>query len=58
MSFQPTIPLSGVAGWRFLERTQPRQQAAFEKSPEVQRDVAYFEDKIASVTTAAAPISG
>jgi hypothetical protein len=53
MSFQPAIPLSGVAGWRFLERTQVRQQAAFEKSPEIQRDIAYFTAKIASVATAA-----
>jgi hypothetical protein len=53
VSFQPTIPLSGVAGWRFLERTQERQQAAFEKGPELKRDVAYFEDRIASVTSAA-----
>ena len=29
MSFQPTIPLPGIAGWRFLERTQASQQAAF-----------------------------
>jgi hypothetical protein len=53
VSFRPTIPLSGVAGWRFLERTQERQQAAFEKSPEIGREAAYFESRIASVTTAA-----
>ena len=35
MSFQPTIPLAGIAGWRFLERTQAAQQAAFEKGPEL-----------------------
>ncbi len=53
MSFQPTVPLAGIAGWRFLERTQTAQQAAFDKSPEVQRDVAYFEEKIGSITSAA-----
>jgi hypothetical protein len=53
MSFQPTIPLPGIAGWRFLERTQASQQAAFEKGPELARDIAYFEEKIAGVTTAA-----
>lgn len=53
MSFQPTIPLPGIAGWRFLERTQASQQAAFEKGSELTRDVAYFEEKIAGVTTAA-----
>ncbi len=53
MSFQPMIPLAGVAGWRFLERTQATQQAAFEKGPELKRDLAYFEANIGKVTTAA-----
>jgi hypothetical protein len=30
VSFQPTIPIGGLAGWRFLERTQASQRAAFE----------------------------
>ena len=50
MSFQPTIPLPGIAGWRFLERTQAAQQAAFEKGAELIRDIAYFEEKIAGAT--------
>jgi hypothetical protein len=53
MSFQPTIPLPGIAGWRFLERTQASQQAAFETGAELTRDIAYFEEKIAGITTAA-----
>lgn len=53
MSFQPVVPLAGIAGWRFLERTQAAQQAAFEKGPEVQRDVEYFQEKIGSITSAA-----
>ena len=53
MSYVPAIPLSGVAGWRFLERTSERQQAAFEKSATVKREIAYFEEKIGSVTSAA-----
>jgi hypothetical protein len=53
MSFQPTIPLPGIAGWRFLERTQATQQAAFDKGAELKRDIAYFEAKIGSVTSAA-----
>ncbi len=52
MSFAPVVPLAGIAGWRFLQRTQESQQAAFEKSAEVQRDVAYFTENIAKVTTA------
>jgi hypothetical protein len=53
MSFQPTIPLPGIAGWRFLERTQASQRAAFDKTPELQRDIAYFTEKIAGIATAA-----
>jgi hypothetical protein len=53
VAFTPTVPLAGIAGWRFLERTAERQQAAFEKSPEVARDVAYFAEKIGSIATAA-----
>ncbi len=53
MSFQPTIPLAGIAGWRFLERTQEAQKAAFEKGPALQREIAHFMEKIGSVTSAA-----
>jgi hypothetical protein len=53
MSYQPVVPLPGIAGWRFLERTQARQQAAFETGAALKREVAYFEEKIASVTSAA-----
>lgn len=53
MSFQPQVPLAGIAGWRFLERTQPAQQAAFEKGPQLAREIAYFEENIGKVETAA-----
>jgi Protein of unknown function (DUF1217) len=53
VSFTPTIPIGGIAGWRFLQRTQEAQQAAFDKTAEVQRDVAYFTEKIGSITSAA-----
>jgi hypothetical protein len=53
MSFQPQVPLAGIAGWRFLERTQASQQAAFEKGPALQRDIAHFEEKIAGIATPA-----
>ena len=53
MSYQPVIPLAGVAGWRFLERTQANQQAAFENGAVLKREIAYFEENIASVTSAA-----
>ncbi len=53
MSYVPTIPLAGVAGWRFLERTGERQQDAFASSADVKRKIAYFEENIGSVTSAA-----
>ena len=53
MSFQPVIPLGGAAGWAFLQRTRAAQQRAFDASPEVQRDTAYFAKKIGDVETSA-----
>lgn len=52
MGYQPIIPLSGISGWRFLQRTSEKQQAAFEKSADLARDMAYFRENIASVKTA------
>lgn len=53
MAYTPVVPLSGVAGWRFLQRTEAAQKAAFDKSAEVQKDVAYFTEKIGKITSAA-----
>lgn len=52
MSFQPVIPISGYAGWRFLQRTLPSQEAAHANSAAAQRDEQYFRDRIASIDTA------
>ncbi len=52
MSFQPVIPLGGYAGWSFLQRTRETQQQAFEASPQLARNVAYFEENIGAVQTA------
>ena len=54
MSFKPAIPIGGLAGWRFLERTFSAQRTAFEKSPQLNRDIAYFRDKIAGISSAEA----
>lgn len=51
--FQPQIPFSGIAGWRFLERTAPVLQATFEKGPQIQRDIAHFAEKIGTISSAA-----
>lgn len=53
MSYAPVVPLSGIAGWRFLQRTEASQKAAFDKSAEVQKDAAYFAEKIGKITSAA-----
>lgn len=52
MSFQPSVPLSGIGGWKLLQRTEATQRAAFETSPEIARDIAYFKENIASADTA------
>jgi Protein of unknown function (DUF1217) len=52
MSFTPTIPIGGLAGWRFLERTEASQRAAFEKGSQLAREIAYFEERIAGITSA------
>ena len=52
MSFQPVVPMSGYVGWKFLTRTLEGQQAAFDKAPALQRDIAYFKERIGNVATA------
>ncbi len=52
MSFQPQVTSTGLSGWRVLQRTQSLQQASFDKSPDLTRDVDYFMDKIGDVKTA------
>jgi Protein of unknown function (DUF1217) len=52
MSFTPTIPMAGLAGWRFLERTEAAQRAAFEKGPQLAREIAYFKENIGKVASA------
>jgi hypothetical protein len=53
MSYQPQIPLAGIGGWRFLQRTETTQRAAFENGAQLRREIAYFEENIGSVTSAA-----
>lgn len=52
MSFQPVIPATGIAGWRFLERTLETQQESFARSPALQRDTEYFRERIGGVDRA------
>lgn len=43
MVFRPALPLSGVAGANFLQRTYDLQLQTFADSPQVSNDRAYFE---------------
>ncbi len=52
MTFQPVVPIGGLAGWRFLERTLENQQTAFNQSAQIERSVSYFRDNIGSTVTA------
>lgn len=52
MSFQPVLPLTGYAGWRFLERTLESQQTAFAKSQPITRAAEYFRENIPKIRTA------
>ncbi|WP_179380962.1 DUF1217 domain-containing protein [Jannaschia marina] len=52
MTFQPFVPLGGLAGWRFLQNTVETQRAAHGDGAVLQRDLAYFRENIGSVATA------
>lgn len=47
MTFQPVLPLSGLAGWNFLQETYDTQLDTYSKSPQIQRDIDYFKEKFA-----------
>lgn len=49
--YTPALPLSGLAGWRFLERTDDRQREAFANSAEIKRNVDYFREKAGEIET-------
>lgn len=57
MGFQPIIPMGGLVGWAFLNRTIERQSAVFEASAELQRDTEYFAEKIGEIDSAEALVS-
>lgn len=50
--FQPVVPMSGLPGWVFLNKTMERQTEIFNASPTITRDTDYFEQKIGAITTA------
>jgi hypothetical protein len=52
MSFQPALPLGGVAGWGFLKRTKARQEAAFAASPARQTEIERFSARFEKINNA------
>lgn len=50
--FLPVVPISGLAGWRFLQQTYDSQSNAFNQSATVQRDTDYFHENIAKIESA------
>lgn len=54
MSFQPVVPMGGMGGWRFLNRTLDAQQASFARNPQLQREVEHFRQTAAELDSPAA----
>lgn len=52
MSFQPTLPMGGLAGWSLLTRTKARQEAAYSATPARKTEIAHFEKRFASISSA------
>ena len=52
MNFQPIVPIGGVAGFLFVERTREAQQEVFDRSPQLEREVAYFRENVATIGSA------
>ena len=52
MTYQPIVAGTGLQGWRFLQATYDNQFKAFTQSAELQRDVDYFRENLAKITTA------
>jgi len=50
--FQPLVPVGGLAGFRFLERTMETQVSRFEARPDMARDIAYFQENAGKAETA------
>lgn len=51
MPLQPVIPVGGLPGLKFLDKTFDRQFSAFNRSADVQREVDYFLEKAGDVTS-------
>ncbi len=45
----PSAPIGGIAGWRFLQRTQESQLEAFKATPALDRELTYFKENISKI---------
>ena len=54
MTYVPVVPLGGLAGWSFLQRTREAQQEAYASSAAVKRETEAFAERIGSVRSAEA----
>ncbi|MCL6284670.1 DUF1217 domain-containing protein [Ruegeria sp. 2012CJ41-6] len=52
MSFRPVVPVGGIVGWQFLQRTQEHQREALSASPLMKREAEHFLKEIGNVTSA------
>lgn len=51
MPIQPLIPSQGLAGWKFLQTTLDKQVETFNKSPDIQLEIDYFNENAGTVET-------
>lgn len=51
MPISPVLPTSGLTGWKFLNDSLETQEALFNRSPDIQREVDYFNENIGDVKT-------
>lgn len=51
MTFTPIVVGSGLGAYALLNQTRDRQQSAFNDSPQIARDTAYFSENIARIQT-------
>ncbi|CAD0186169.1 hypothetical protein RUESEDTHA_03074 [Ruegeria sp. THAF57] len=52
MTFQPVVPVGGIVGWRFLQRSYDTQLESFSSSAVNERETRYFLENIGKVQTA------
>jgi hypothetical protein len=52
MTFSAVVPLDGLAGYRFLQKTMPQQKALAASDPTNQRLTDAFRERIGTITTA------